>query len=262
MEGEEEIYNKYESRNFGSRDQKIEVSKKYIKDMGRSRGRPEDPFAVSKFVEENDLLLKRREVERLLAIDSLPLDIKRGLDEKYIDTLTAYELTKFSRDEQLNLYHYFRSFRKIPRDVRIKALKKYMDNRGQPFSSLFIGEYRNYISNKYPIFNRLSDAHIINIAQNIEPNSLGKLSENLEYMINEYKNIKKRLRNTKKDITTYRASLEEAIEKGDAEKIKYYSEQLRKSIIEHNDLSENIGIDLDLSSFILHPPMVEAANRI
>ncbi len=58
----------------------------------------------------------------------------------------------------------------------------------------------------------------------------------LSDLINEYRNIKKKLRDIKKDIVNYRANLEEAIEKGDAERIKYYSEQLRKNIIKHNDL--------------------------
>ena len=57
-------------------------------------------------------------------------------------------------------------------------------------------------------------------------------------LINEYRNIKKRLRSLRKDITTHRANLEEAIEKGDAERIKHYSEQLRKSIIKYNDLKK------------------------
>ncbi len=36
--------------------------------------------------------MKKMEVIRLLAIDSLPTDVKKGLNEKYIDTHTAYEL--------------------------------------------------------------------------------------------------------------------------------------------------------------------------
>ena len=65
-------------------------------------------------MEETNILLKRVEVIRLLAINGLPLHVKRGLDEGYIDMLTAYELTRFSRDEQLNMYHYFHLYRKIP----------------------------------------------------------------------------------------------------------------------------------------------------
>lgn len=117
--------------------------------------------------------MKRFEVARLLAIDSLFLEVKKGLDEGHIDMLTAYELTKFSGDEQLNLYHHFRLFRKIPQVVRVKALEKYMGNRGQRFNTLLIGEYRKYISNKYPIFNWLDGMR------------LGKLAENLEFIISE-----------------------------------------------------------------------------
>ncbi len=49
-------------------------------------------------------------------------------------------------------------------------------------------------------------------------------------------NILKRLISLRRDIMTYRAGLEDMIEKEDAENIKYYSEQLRKSIIEYNNL--------------------------
>ncbi len=159
------------------REQKIGVGGKHIEDVEMGRGRPEDPFTVSKFIEENEIPLKRSEVIRLLAVDDLSLDVKRGLDEKDIDMLTAYELTKFDRGEQLNLYHYFHSFRRIPRDVRVSALKKYMDNRGQPFDNFLIDEYKNYISSKYPIFGRLSDGQIADIAQNIDSDKLGKLAE-------------------------------------------------------------------------------------
>ena len=99
--------------------------------------------------------------------------------------ILPYELTKFNRDKQLNLYHYFRSFRRIPRDVRVSALKKYRDDRDQPFNIILINEYRKYISNRYPIFNRLSDRQISDIAQNLYSGKLGRLAENLEYMINE-----------------------------------------------------------------------------
>ena len=97
---------------------------------------PQDPrniFTVSKFVEESGIPLKRVKILRFLAIDDLPLNAKKGLDEGRINTHTAYELTKFSKDEQLNLYHSFRSFRKISQVARIKALKKYMDNRDQQY---------------------------------------------------------------------------------------------------------------------------------
>ncbi len=146
---------------------------------------PRNPFTISKFIQERNISLKKVEITRLLAIDSLPLEIKKGLDEGYIDTHTVYELTKFSRDEQLNLYHYFRSFRRIPQAIRVEALKKYRDNRSQPFDIILIDEYRNCISSKYPIFGRLSDGQIADIAQNIDSSSLGKLAENLEYMISE-----------------------------------------------------------------------------
>ena len=58
----------------------------------------------------------------------------------------------------------------------------------------------------------------------------------LNNLINEYRKIRKHLRNMRKNIITYRIELEEAIENGDVENIKYYSEQLRKSIVEYNDL--------------------------
>ncbi len=40
----------------------------------------------------------------------------------------------------------------------------------------------------------------------------------------------------RKNIITYRIGLEEAVENGDVENIKYYSEQLRRSIMEYNSL--------------------------
>ena len=73
----------------GPRDQKIGVNKKYIKNIEIDRGRPEDPFAISKFVEENNVSMKKMEVIRLLAIGSLPMDVEKGLDEGYIDIHTA-----------------------------------------------------------------------------------------------------------------------------------------------------------------------------
>ncbi len=58
----------------------------------------------------------------------------------------------------------------------------------------------------------------------------------LNNLINEYRNIKKHLRNMRKNIITYRIGLEEAIENGDVENIKHYPEQLRKVIIEYDNL--------------------------
>ncbi len=58
----------------------------------------------------------------------------------------------------------------------------------------------------------------------------------LNNLINEYRKIRKHLRNMRKNIITYRIGLEDAVENGDVENIKYYSEQLRRSIIEYNDL--------------------------
>ncbi len=58
----------------------------------------------------------------------------------------------------------------------------------------------------------------------------------LNNLINEYRKIKKHLRNTRRNIITYRIGLEDAVENGDVENIKYYSEQLRRSIIEYNNL--------------------------
>ncbi len=58
----------------------------------------------------------------------------------------------------------------------------------------------------------------------------------LNNLINEYRKIRKLLRNIRKDIMIYRINLEEAVENGDVENIKHYSEQLRRSIIEYNDL--------------------------
>ncbi len=58
----------------------------------------------------------------------------------------------------------------------------------------------------------------------------------LNNLINEYRKIRKHLRNMRKNIITYRIGLEDAVENGDVENIKYYSEQLRESIIEYNDL--------------------------
>ncbi len=55
-------------------------------------------------------------------------------------------------------------------------------------------------------------------------------------LINEYRNIKKQLRSLRKNIITYRTNLEEAIENGDVENTKHYSEQLRKSIVEYSNL--------------------------
>ncbi len=58
----------------------------------------------------------------------------------------------------------------------------------------------------------------------------------LNNLINEYKKIRKHLRNMRKNIITYRIGLEDAVENGDVENIKYYSKQLRESIIEYNNL--------------------------
>ena len=55
-------------------------------------------------------------------------------------------------------------------------------------------------------------------------------------LINEYRNIKKHLRSMRKNIMSCRIGLEEAVEKGDVEYIKHYSEQLRKSIVEYDNL--------------------------
>ncbi len=58
----------------------------------------------------------------------------------------------------------------------------------------------------------------------------------LNNLINKYRKIGKHLRNMRKNIITYRIGLEDAVENGDVENIKYYSEQLRRSIIEYNSL--------------------------
>ena len=58
----------------------------------------------------------------------------------------------------------------------------------------------------------------------------------LNNLINEYRKIRKHLRNMRKNIITYRIELEDAVENGDVENIKHYSEQLRRSIMEYNDL--------------------------
>ena len=58
----------------------------------------------------------------------------------------------------------------------------------------------------------------------------------LNNLINEYRKIGNYLRNMRKNIITYRIGLEDAVENGDVENIKYYSEQFRRSIIEYNDL--------------------------
>ncbi len=141
-----------------------------------------DIFSISKFIQENNIPLKKMEVIRYLALDGLPLEARRAVDRGAIDMHSAYELSKFDEDEQLRLQGVLRALKNIPQVIKVEALKKYRESKDE-FRDILIMEYKRSLCSKYPIFKCLNDKHIGGIAMDVKPNKLQRLAGNLEFFI-------------------------------------------------------------------------------
>lgn len=144
---------------------------------------PTNPFSISKFIEENNIPLRKVEVLRLLVLDSLPCETKKGVDNGYIDILTAYELSKF--DDQQTIIDYTNTllnFKHVPRDIKVNAVVKVREEGGDLYREV-LNRYREYLSIKYPVFRELSDWHVSHMAGSVPGQRLSKLAGHLEMLV-------------------------------------------------------------------------------